>query len=154
MKAAMKMMAVGYLAAVVLAYSATSAIDAYKRDQEQSLPIYADPHDVEWQRADGALIVRAISKKLQPCDVVSGSPVYLAVWVGREPMTFPAVKPSGKVLEGRALVSEGDEFVVGPWLIEAEDAILDAVTAVSVRLNCKIASGVERNAEIGPMRRQ
>lgn len=145
-----------YLLGLGALFAVPSFYEVARDHVERSWPVYAPVRAVHHERVDGGMVIRAIGWKLQPaCAVVAGSDIFLSVSISesgpRAPRLFPAIKPGVGLLKGAPLVPSRREFLVGPWLVQAPDAVLDRVSDVSVMLHCRFPSGVERLAEIGPM---
>lgn len=141
--------ATAYLAAA----AAMTAVDSWN-DAE----IYAPVSQVKWQiDGDRLLIFVAVSRKLEPCVVAEGAPVTLiAQWrdsSGQRFRSYPALEPDGRAVDGAPLVLEGEEFVVGPFVIEDKPEVIAAISSVAIRLPCQFESGVTRTATIGPVLR-
>lgn len=132
--------------------------DKRERLRQATAPIYASVSQVKWQmEGDHLLIVVAVSRKLEPCSVRKGAPVTL---VGRWSenrstrfKSYPAFTPEGDMIEGAPLVLNGEEFLVGPFVIEDTPETLRKIESVSVRFPCEFASGITRTATIGPLER-
>lgn len=125
---------------------------------ERSVDIYSAPASVAWVERDRKLIVSATAKKMAQCDVVSGGDIFLVAMLrqgsGMEPKYYPPRKPGDtRDLSGKPLLMSGDEFIVGPWLITGSNSTLEKIEEITVVLECSFASGVRRNARIGPIRR-
>ncbi|MCC0013850.1 MAG: hypothetical protein H6877_11105 [Rhodobiaceae bacterium] len=133
-----------------------SAADRRERARQATAMIYAPVTQIKWQISDGKLlIVAAVSRKLEPCSVRDGAPVTL---VGRWSenrstrfKSYPAFSPDGDLVEGAPLVLRGEEFLVGPFVIEDKPETLRRIESVSVRFPCEFASGITRTATIGPL---
>ncbi|MFP1634068.1 hypothetical protein ACLB6G_20250 [Zhengella sp. ZM62] len=132
--------------------------DRKERLRQARAEIYAPVTQVQW-RIDGdrLLIVAAVSRKLEPCTVRDGSPVTLVARWSEASSTryksYPAFSPEGDMIEGAPLILTGEEFLVGPFVIEDRPAILRRIESVSVRLPCSFDGGVTRTATIGPLER-
>ena len=124
---------------------------------EQFAPIYKKPWNFQWEVKDGDFIFQALSQKVLPCSVVPGSSVDLAVTYRTAhgdlvPKGYSAREVfDEEVLVGRPLVRTGDSFVVGPWRFREEVLRYKDIQAISIVLQCRFPSGVEREAVIGPM---
>lgn len=151
------------LVAYLAAAASMSAIDSWRstadrreRARQATAMIYAPVTQIKWQISDGKLlIVAAVSRKLEPCSVRDGAPVTL---VGRWSenrstrfKSYPAFSPDGDLVEGAPLVLRGEEFLVGPFVIEDKPEVLRTIESVSVRFPCEFSSGITRTATIGPL---
>ncbi|WP_133122826.1 hypothetical protein [Zhengella mangrovi] len=148
-----------YLAAA----AAMTAVDAWhdfaekrERARQATAMIYAPVSQVRWQIETGRLlIVVAVSRKLEPCSVPRGAPVTLVGRWSEDRSTrfksYPAFTPDGDMVEGAPLVLRGEEFLVGPFVIEDKPETLRKIESVSVRFPCEFASGITRTATIGPL---
>lgn len=108
-------------------------------------------------RSSDTLVWSGVSRKLADCAVLPGSPVTLSGhWQGADgqmnPRAYPAQRPTGEVVGGSPLVVPGGAFVVGPWLIHDTPEAIAAMVTVSSFVHCRFPSGIERFAEIGPVR--
>lgn len=151
--------ATAYLAAA----AAMTAVDSWndiadrrERQREARAEIYAPVSQVKWQiDGDRLLIFVAVSRKLEPCVVAEGAPITLvARWrdsSGQRFRSYPAFAPGGRTVDGAPLVLEGEEFVVGPFVIEDKPEVIAAISSVAIRLPCQFESGVTRTATIGPV---
>lgn len=132
--------------------------DRQERARQAVAAIYAPVTQVRWS-LDGnrLLIVAAVSRKLEPCVVASGTPVTLVARWSEDNSTryksYPAFSALGDMVVGAPLVLQGEEFLVGPFVIEDREEILQRIEAVSVRLPCSFENGVTRTATIGPLER-
>lgn len=151
------------LVAYLAAAASMSAIDSWRsaadrreRARQATAMIYAPVTQIKWQISDSRLlIVAAVSRKLEPCSVRDGAPLTL---VGRWSenrstrfKSYPAFSPDGDLVEGAPLVLRGEEFPVGPFVIEDKPETLRRIESVSVRFPCEFASGITRTATIGPL---
>ena len=119
--------------------------------------IYAPVTSVRWQVDDGRLLVVAgVSRKLEQCFVKEGAPVSLvATWrdaQGRHFKSHPARSADGADVRGAPIVTRGDEFVVGPFIVQDTPAIIAAIESIAIRLPCDFESGITRLATIGPIK--
>jgi hypothetical protein len=146
------------LASIVLFQFAGSV----QRWHQQSARVYEEPTKVTWSLFPGRLIISAVSKKLQPCSVVSDSSVFLVAKMGDpeapEPVVYPAKGVLSSEATGRPIIRVGETFLVGPWVLESSlinPQDLSRIFEISVVIaECRFAgTGLTRPAYIGPMRR-
>lgn len=146
-----------FLALSVFALIAFSAQSRYQQWREATAEIYTEPSNVIWSLRPDALVVSGISEKKKDCDVIFGSPVFLLAFADHggdlEPLAYPAIKMSGRELQGRPLLRVGDRFVVGPWVIRDSQDMLQRIREVRVVLQCQFSSGLRRSTFIGPLKR-
>lgn len=146
-----------FLALSVLALIVFSAQSRYQQWRQATAEIYTAPSDVVWSLRPGALVVSGVSEKKEDCDVIFDSPVFLLAFADHdgalEPMAYPAIKMSGRELQGRPLLRVGDRFVVGPWVIRDSQDMLQRISEVRMILQCQFSSGLRRSTYIGPLKR-
>lgn len=146
------MTAVGYL----LTVAAPEAFHEWERYSEVTEPIYAPVSQIHVTRGERFLMWTGVSKKLRNCAVIPGSPVTLTGhWRDKDgnlnPRAYPAKRPSGGIAEGNPIIRQGDEFVVGPWIVYDEPEAISRMVTVSSFVHCRFSDGIERFAEIGPV---
>lgn len=159
MKARLVFAAGFYLAALSIMAGMQMALEwsrSAELERQSVATLYAPVTNVRWQISGGRLlIVAGLSQKLEPCFVPAGAPVTLVTrWrddIGPHFKNYPARRPDGIDVTGAPLVATGDEFVVGPFVIEDDEGIIAAIETVSVRLPCAFETGINRVATIGPI---
>lgn len=146
-----------YMVGLFIILAAPVPWQMWQRHVEASTPIYETVEKVQIARGPDSIVWTGVSRKLQPCTVVAGSPVTLtAYWLDDEgqinPLSYPAARPTGESVVGAPLVTNGGGFVVGPWVIHDKPETISRVVRVSQFMHCTFPSGIERrDAEIGPI---
>lgn len=145
---------IGAMLVLSLPYMAQQLEVVYDRN----VTIYSEPVGVDWDVMDGQLVVSAVSTKLASCEVITGSELYLLAIIDENgvirPETYPARRQgSDSIRTGKAAIKRGETFITGPWLIEDKPELVSRIQSVTLLIKCKFQSGVERNAEIGPIMR-
>lgn len=145
-----------YAMAVSALYAIPQADDAWRKHVEATHPVYAPVSKAHLTRGADFIIWQGVSRKLQPCAVIPGTTITLTGhWRDKDgnmnPRAYPAKRPSGGIVEGNPIIRQGDEFVVGPWIIYDEPEAISRMVTVSSFVHCRFSDGVERFAEIGPV---
>lgn len=145
-----------YMLAVSALYAIPQANDVWRKHVEATHTVYAPVSKAQLTRGADFIIWQGVSRKLQPCTVIPGTAVTLTGnWRDKDgninPRAYPAKRPSGGIVEGNPIVRQGDEFVVGPWIVYDEPEAISRMVTVSSFVHCQFSDGIERFAEIGPV---